>query len=70
MHGGDEEPNLWLPTVQASRVELQGVFAAAGSLQILTNDVAPATVDPSERYVESATTGFHPAVGQPVPNAM
>lgn len=69
-HAGDEEPNLWLPSVQASRIELQGVFGAAGSVQILTNDVAPAEIDPSERYVETSTTGFHPAVGQPVPNAM
>lgn len=69
-HSGEEEPNLWLPTVQASRIELQGVFAAAGSLQILTNDVAPAEIDPADRYVETSATGFHPAVGQPVPNAM
>lgn len=66
-HAGDEEPNLWLPTVQASRIELQGVSGASGTLTILTNDIAPATVDPAERYVETATTGFHPAMGQPVP---
>lgn len=68
-HGGDEEPNLWLPTVQASRIELQGVAAAAGTIQITTNDIAPAEIDPSERYVETSVTGFHPAVGQPVPQA-
>lgn len=69
-HAGDEEPNLWLPTVQASRIELQGVFAAAGSLQILTNDIAPAEIDPADRYVETSATGFHPALGQPTPYAV
>ena len=66
-HGGDEEPNFWLPTVQSSRLELSGVAAAAGSLQIVTNDIAPVEVDPTERYVETSATGFHPALGQPVP---
>lgn len=66
-HAGDEEPNLWLQTVQASRIELQGVTALAGSLQIITNDVAAVEVDPAERYVETSATGFHPALGQPVP---
>lgn len=65
-HAGDEEPNLWLPTVQASRIELQGTSAAAGSLQLITNDVAPVEVDPTDRYVETSDTGFHPALGQPV----
>lgn len=68
-HAGDEEPNLWLQTVQASRIELQGVSAVAGSLQIITNDVAVAEVNPAERYVETSDTGFHPNVGQPVPMA-
>lgn len=65
-HGGDEEPNLWLQTVQASRVELQGAAAAAGSLQIITNDIAVAEVNPAERYVETSDTGFHPGnIGVP-----
>lgn len=62
-HAGDEEPNLWLPTVQSSRVELQGVIVTAGTIQAMTNDVAPVEVNPAERYVETSTTGFHPAVG-------
>lgn len=66
-HAGDEEPNLWLPTVQASRVELSGSSAVAGSIQVITNDVAAVEVDPAERYVETSDTGFHPALGQPVP---
>jgi hypothetical protein len=66
-HAGDEEPNLWLPTVQASRLELNGVSAVAGTLQVMTNDIAPVAVDPSQRYVETSQTGFHPAMGQPTP---
>lgn len=64
---GDEEPNLWLPTVQASRIELQGSSVAAGTLQIITNDIAAVEIDPADRYVETSETGFHPALGQPVP---
>lgn len=68
-HAGDEEPNFWLPTMQSSRLELQGVTAAAGTLQVLTNDVAPVEVNPAERFVETSTTGFHPAAG-PVPQGV
>lgn len=41
-HSGNENRHLWLPTVQATRLELEGSFANAGTLTILTNDVAPA----------------------------
>lgn len=68
-HNGDEEPNLWVPTVQSSRLELQGTTSAGGSIQVLTNDVAPVEVRPESRYVETSQTGFHPALGQPVPMA-
>lgn len=66
-HAGDEEPNLWLPTVQATRLEVAGNSAAAGTIQIITNDVAPVEVNPAERFVEQSRSGFHPALGQPVP---
>lgn len=40
---GDEHRNLWLPTVQATRLEFVGAFTGTGgTLRILTNDVAPA----------------------------
>lgn len=68
-HAGDEEANLWLPTVQSTRLELSGSSAVAGSLQIITNDIAPVEVIPSERFVETSASGFHPNVGQPVPAA-
>lgn len=60
---GDEQPNLWLPTVQASRLELDGVTATAGAIEFITNDIAPVEVVPQERYVETSATGFHPEVG-------
>lgn len=38
-HPGGEIFDLWVPTSQASRLELQGTAAEAGSLIVLTNDV-------------------------------
>lgn len=38
---GVELRDGWLPTVQSTRLELNGVFGAAGTLTVLTNDVAP-----------------------------
>lgn len=60
---GDEQPNLWLPTVQASRLELDGTTVTAGTIEFMTNDIAPVEVVPQERYVETSATGFHPEVG-------
>jgi hypothetical protein len=65
-NAGDEDPNLWLPTVQATRLEVDGTNTVAGSLQIVTNDVAPVEVRPDERFVETSATGFHPNVATPV----
>lgn len=39
---GRENRDLWLPTLGSTRLELQGVFANAGTLTVLTNDVAVA----------------------------
>jgi hypothetical protein len=39
---GRETRDLWLPTLGSSRLELQGSFAQAGTLTVLTNDVAVA----------------------------
>lgn len=36
---GEEIGDYWLPTTGATRLELQGVFTAAGSLTVLTNDI-------------------------------
>lgn len=63
---GDEQPNFWLPTVQSTRLELQGVVATGGAIQVLTNDVAPVEVLPAARFVETSNTGFKPAQAGPV----
>ncbi len=57
---GDDRPTLWLPTVQATRLEVQGTLAAGGTVQIVTNDIAPVEVNPTQRYVERNATGFQP----------
>jgi hypothetical protein len=55
-YAGDDTPNLWLPTVQSTRLELKGSWAASGSVQVVVNDVQPIEVNPAERYVESNVT--------------
>lgn len=62
---GDDDPDLWLQTVQSSRLELDGTNATAGTIQVVTNDVAPVEVQPSQRYVETSASGFHPRIGEP-----
>lgn len=42
---GFETRELWLPTNSATRLELVGDFGAAGTLDVLTNDVIPAGGD-------------------------
>lgn len=42
---GFETRELWLPTNSATRLELVGTFGAAGSLDVLTNDVIPVGAD-------------------------
>lgn len=39
-HPGGELRDLWLPTVQSTRLELELTIGEAGTLEILTNDVA------------------------------
>ena len=36
---GNESRRLWLPTTQATKLQLRGTFGAAGTLSVLTNDV-------------------------------
>lgn len=62
-HGGDGGVALFLPTVQATRFELDVTNAAVGSVDVLTNDVLPVEADPRRRYVETSTSGFHPEIG-------
>lgn len=37
---GYESRHMWLPTVQSTRLEMDASFGAAGTMEILTNDVA------------------------------
>lgn len=60
---GDDSPALWLPTAQSTRMEIKGNNEEAGTLQIVTNDVAPVAVQPQERYQEESRTGFQPEFG-------
>lgn len=39
---GNELNDLWLPTLSSTRLELQGSFGVAGTLEVLTNDVSVA----------------------------
>lgn len=47
---GDEDPDLWLPTTQSSRLEIAGTAATAGTVQTLTNEVAPIEIGQAQRY--------------------
>lgn len=62
-HNGDGSPALWLPTVQATRLEYVATNWPAGSVEIITNDVAPVEIDPASRYVETSATGYTPSGG-------
>jgi hypothetical protein len=67
---GDEDPNLWVPTVQSTRLELDGTVATTGTIQTVTVDIAPVEVQPQDRYEMGSETGFHPRVGEPNQYAM
>lgn len=54
---GNESPDLWLGTTQASRLEISGNSAAAGTIQVLTNEVAPIESDPAAQYITPNATG-------------
>lgn len=60
---GDENPNLWLPTVQSTRMELAGSAAAGGTVQVVINDIQPVEVHPAERYTENSDTTFRASPG-------
>jgi len=68
-HNGDGTPELWIPTVQATRLEFFGSWSAACNVEFLVNDVAPVETSPNERFVSGSDTGFAPEVGTPVRSA-
>lgn len=65
---GDDKPWLWLPTVEATRLELTGNWEEGGVNSILVNDIAPAEVNPTQRYTLPSATGFHPTSDNENPN--
>lgn len=59
---GDGTPELFLPTLQQTRFEFIGTYGSAGTLEIITNDVAAVETDQFERYDEDSASGFRPGV--------
>ncbi len=62
-HAGDGGVALYIPTVQATRFELDVTNILVGQVDILVNDVLPVEADPRRRYIETSASGFHPEVG-------
>lgn len=60
-HVGNEEPNLYLPTAQSSRLELYGNSAVAGSIEVIMNEIAPIEQVQTERYMVPNDSSFRPA---------
>lgn len=58
---GNEDPNLWLPTSESSRLEVTGVATVAGTVQKVTMEVAPVETNQAERYAVPNNTGATPA---------
>lgn len=56
-HLGDETSDLWLTTVQSTRLELAGNSATAGNIEFLTNDIVQVETDQAARYVMDSQTG-------------
>jgi hypothetical protein len=56
-HLGDETSDLWLPTVQSTRLELTGNSATAGNIEFLTNDIVQVETDQAARYIMDSQTG-------------
>lgn len=59
--------DLWLPTVQATRLELRASNFVAGSVDIIVNDVTPVEIAAGARYTETSASSFHPQVGTQSP---
>jgi hypothetical protein len=66
---GNDPPDLWLPTSQSSRLEVAGNSAAAGSIQVYTNEIAPVETDQGERYQFGNASGAYAANVPPTTQA-
>lgn len=54
---GNDGPGGWLPTTSSSRLEVAGVSAAAGTIQVVTNEVAPVEPNQAARFQVPSMTG-------------
>lgn len=59
-HAGENEVSAFIPTVTATRLELSGSGAEAGTLDILTNSVSIAEINPALRPVSRNASGYAP----------
>jgi hypothetical protein len=59
-HAGENELNALIPTVTATRLEVSGSSAEAGTLDVFTNTVSIAEVNPALRPVQRNATGYQP----------
>lgn len=66
-HVGGGSAAMYLPTVQATRMTVKGNFPVAGTLEVVTNDIAPYESNPAYKFSEGSATGFNPQVGTPIP---
>ncbi len=57
---GENELNALIPTVTATRLEVSGASAEAGTLDVFTNTVSIAEVNPALRPVQRNATGYSP----------
>lgn len=66
---GENGINSWLPTVTATRYELNGSSAGAGTIDVLINDVSVAPQNPAQRASE-AGLGYKPPTPSSVSGAV
>jgi hypothetical protein len=66
---GNKAISSWLATLTATRLELRGPAEKAGELNVLTNDISVAPMNPAGRTAQVGIGGFHPPVQETNPNA-
>lgn len=61
---GENAINSWLATLTATRYELRGPAGKEGTLNVLTNDISVAPMNPEGRTAQVGVGGFHPPIGE------
>lgn len=64
---GANEINSWLATLTATRLEYRGPAEKEGEVNILTNDISVAPMNPEARTTQGGPGGWHPPIGQVAP---